>query len=345
MGEYYDGTKLISMKDVNGKDPAFFLCSGNRTGGKTVWFSRLLVNRWKKKGQKFGLLYRFNDDMSDVAETFFKDINALFFPGDEMESEIRAKGKYHELFYNGEPCGYSLAINNADWLKRKAHLFSDIENLFMDEFQSETNHYCPDEVTKFRSVITSVARGRGEHVRHVPVFLCSNTVTLLNPYYSAMGISDKLRADTKFLRGDGYVLENAFVESAATAIKESAYARAFIDDSYTAYAAENVYLNDNYAFVEQPKGRGKYSLTVKYMNKSYALYEYIDSGIIYVTDKVDLSFPRKIALTTDDMNINYLMLQKNAPLIIYLRELFAKGCFRFRNLESKQMCLKLLSFY
>ena len=28
---YYDGTKLLSMKDLNGKTPELFLCTTNRT--------------------------------------------------------------------------------------------------------------------------------------------------------------------------------------------------------------------------------------------------------------------------------------------------------------------------
>ena len=57
---YYDGTKLLSMLDINGRKPELFLCTTNRSGGKTTWFNRLLVNRYKKKGEKFGLIYRFN---------------------------------------------------------------------------------------------------------------------------------------------------------------------------------------------------------------------------------------------------------------------------------------------
>lgn len=52
-----------------------------------------------------------------------------------------------------------------------------------DEFQSENNDYCPNEVQKFISVHTSVARGQGKQLRYVPVYMLSNPVTLLNPYY------------------------------------------------------------------------------------------------------------------------------------------------------------------
>ena len=58
MGEYYDGTKLLSMKDLNGDTPEIFLCTSNRSAGKTTYFERMLVNRFIRTGKKFCLIYR-----------------------------------------------------------------------------------------------------------------------------------------------------------------------------------------------------------------------------------------------------------------------------------------------
>ena len=66
--------------------------------------------------------------------------------------------------------------------------------------------------------------------------------------------------------------------------------------------------------------------------------------MIYVTDSYDASFPTKLSLTTDDHNINYVMLAKNALIINNFRLLFNKGCFRFKNLECKQMVIQMLSY-
>ena len=54
--KYYDGTKLLSLSDVNGNKPELYFAVGNRSGGKTTYFNRLLVNRFKKRGEKFLLL-------------------------------------------------------------------------------------------------------------------------------------------------------------------------------------------------------------------------------------------------------------------------------------------------
>lgn len=341
---YYDGTKLLSLVDIDGNKPEIYMVTSNRTGGKTTYFGRMFINAFKKRGEKFGLIYRFKYELDDCAEKFFKDIGALFFSGSRMESKSKAHGVYHELYLDGEHCGYALALNCADMIKRLSHLFSDIERLLFDEFQSETNRYCDNEVSKFQSIHTSIARGQGKQVRYVPVYMLSNPVSLLNPYYVAMGISERLDDKTKFMRGRGYVIEQGYNESASKAQQESGFNKAFANSDYLAYSSQCVYLNDNKNFIEKPKGNSRYLATFKYKNTEYGVREFSDLGIIYCDDKADSSFKTKISVTTDDHNINYVMLKRNDFFIENLRYFFDRGCFRFKDLKCKEVIMKILSY-
>lgn len=344
MCKYYDGTKLLSMLDINGNKPEIYMCTTNRTGGKTTYFGRLCINRFLDKGEKFGLLYRYNYELDDIAEKFYKDLGSLFFPNYTMTSKRRASGTFQELFLNDKSCGYGLSLNNADQIKKYSHLFSDIQRMIFDEFQSETNHYCERETKKFISVHTSIARGQGEQVRYVPVYMLSNPVSIINPYYVEMGISGRLKDDTKFLRGDGFVLEQGYIESASIEQKNSGFNRAFSKNSYTAYSSEAVYLNDNKAFVEKPAGKSKYLCTLRYKGSDFALREYTESGLIYCDDKADSSFLTRISVTTDDHNINYVMLKRNDFFLSNLRYFFEHGCFRFKDMRCKEAVLSALSY-
>ena len=219
-----------------------------------------------------------------------------------------------------------------------------INGIPFDEFQSETSHYCPDEIRKFLSVHTSIARGSGEMVRYVPVYMLSNMVSIINPYYVELGISSRLTNNTKFLKGDGFVLEQGHNENAAKAQLESGINRAFSANNYVAYAAQSVYLNDNKSFIEKPCGFSKYLATIKYKGIDYGIREYAESGIIYCDDKPDSSYPYKITVTTDDHEINYVMLKRNDLFLTNLRFFFERGCFRFKDLRCKEAVLKALSY-
>lgn len=341
---YYDGTKLLSLKDINGKKPEVYMCTSNRSAGKTTYFNRLVVNRFIKRGEKFALLYRFNYELDGCDEKFFKDIKELFFPEYDMTAAKKMKGIYQELYLNEEPCGYAISINSADQLKRNSHLFSDIDNIIFDEFQSEQNHYCDKEVEKFISIHNSIARGHGKQSRYVPVYMISNPVTILNPYYVAMDISTRLQKDTHFLRGDGFVLEQGYNETASKALKTSAFNRAFGSSDYIAYSAEGVYLQDDLSFVDTPSGRGKYVATIRYAGIDYGVREYPELGIVFCDKSVDYQYPLKITVDTADHKLNYVMVSSNFILIQKLRYYFEHGCMRFKDLQAKEAILKALSF-
>lgn len=342
--KYYDGTKLLSMLDLNGNKPEIYMVTTNRTGGKTTYFGRLCVNRFIDKGEKFGLIYRYNYELDDVVDKFYKDIGSLFFPNRVMTSKRRASGIFHELFLDEISCGYAFSLNSADQIKKYSHLFSDVQRMIFDEFQSETNHYCTDEVKKLLSIHTSVARGQGEQVRYVPVYMLSNPVSIINPYYVELGISERLKDETKFLKGDGFILEQGYVDSASIAQKESSFNRAFARNSYVAYSSECVYLNDNKAFLEKPVGKSRYLATLRYKGTDFAVREYTETGVIYCDDKPDTTFKSKLVVTTDDHEVNYVMLKRNDLFLANLRFFFEKGCFRFKDLRCKEAVLKALSY-
>lgn len=345
MPKFYSASKLLSMKDINGGRPEIYLCCGNKSAGKTVSFSSIILKRFIKKGMKFMLLYRYNYEILDAAESFFKDIGGLFFEGHEMTGKKRANGFYVELFYDGVSCGYAVYLNaKVDSFKRKSHLFSDTTVMFMDEFQSETGSYITDEVQRLHAFHTAVARGGGRQVRYVPVYLVSNFTSLINPYFVEFGISNRLRADTKFLKGDGFVMEQCYNESAAEAQKESAFNRAFQSKRLLNYSAENVYLNDNLSFVSKVEGKTEYLATVRHNGRYFAVREVLDQGILYVDQHADKTFPVKLSATTGDHAPSFVMMSQYSKLINLMRFYFERGLFRFADLFCKEAVINMLRY-
>lgn len=341
--EYYDGTKILSMGDIDREKPSIYIIAGNRTAGKTVFFKRMLINNFKKKGRQFVLLYRNMYELNDVAEGWFEDIRDLFFQDDILEQKPVAKGLFQKLLLNGELCGYAVSLSNYDKVKQKSSHFVHIEDVFFDEFQSESGKYLTKELTAFQSLIVSFARGKGEQHRYIRIILVSNTVTLMNPYYIQFGIHKRLRVDTKFMRGSGWVMECAWNESASKAMEKSAFAKAFAGSKYLDYAKQNIYLNDNQAFVEKISGFNRYKLTIKMHGLYYGVREFTDQGIIYISNHGDKTHPVQITFNPNDHDANTLLAMKNVYILNYLRTCFDNGLMRFQNLESKNMIFDVLS--
>lgn len=351
--QHYNGTKLLSLKDINGDLPEIYIVCGNRTGGKTTFFNRMLMNHALSKKTKFMLIYRYQGELTEIAPKFFKDIGSLFFPTWAMIEEKMSKGLYINLFIKEKinekappiHVGYAVALNDADKFKKFSHLFSDVSEMLFDDFQTETNKYLSHEVDKLLSLHTTVARGQGKMVRRVPLYMTSNATSLINPYFVAMGLSDKIKADTKFIKSEGCVLEINRNSEAANAQELSAFNRAFKQSNYLSMARENVYLNDNIMFIEELKGKNHYITTITCDGENYAIRDYPDLGLIYCSTNIDETCPRRIAITNEDHSINHLMLTRHEIGVARMRLYYQKGIFRFQNLMCKNAILKMISIY
>lgn len=344
MSQFYDGTKLLTLKDIDGMKPELYMCVGNRTAGKTYYFKRLLLRKFIKYNEKFCILVRFSYELDGIAENFFKDLQQIDFKGSIMSGKKVAKGLFVELFIDGKHCGYAISINSADTIKKYSSRFVDVDNMFFDEFMSETNKYCPNELEKFQSIHISVARGDGKSVRYVPVFLASNTVSQINPYFVSFEIHKRLTPQTKFLRGYGWVLEQCYVESAAKAISDSGFGKAFSQSNYIDFATNNSYLNDNTAFIEKIEGAGRIIGNLTADGVTIGVWEYEQLGLLYLAHKHDPSYPLNITYQTKDHKPNMIMMRRSTALSKYLRTMYEQGLVRFEDLICKNMGIDFIGY-
>lgn len=346
--EFYNPNRILTMKDINGKDPDLYIVSGNRSAGKTTAFSKIMFDNYLEKQQKFLLLYRYAYEIDGAGEKFFKTIKNLFYPNINMTSKLKNGSRYSELYIgNGKKlhsCGYAIALNSSEQVKKNSSFFNDTSAILFDEFQSETNNYCHNEIQKFLSIYTSIARGEGKHIRHVPVYMLGNNISMLNPYYNELDISTRLQKNTKFLKGDGFIFEQNFTLSAKESQLENGVLRAFKSQKYVNYSAEGTYLNDNYTLIASLVGRNRYICTIKIDDKLFSIREFPDLGLLYCSTSIDDSHPCKICCSSSDLSENFIFGDNALFLMQTLRRYFTNGLFRFKNLSCKSALLKAISY-
>ena len=346
MGKYYSCEYLLTLKDANRNIPDIYIADGNRTAGKSVSFKRKLVDTFLAKKtdiNQFYYLYRYKTDMQNVADMFFTDIRRLFYDGHEMTERKLFDGAVIELQLDGEPCGYAMPLSLSSKIKRMSAIFVRLAHGFFDEYQDENNQYLPNEVDKLHSIHTTIARGDGKQSRRVPLYMASNTVSILNPYYNLFGINKLLHSNTKILRGDGWVFERTYNENAQREFETSAFNRAFAKTKYYSFASQNVYLNDNMALVSRPEGHSEYIVSIRYNLEWFNVRKY--NTCVYVSQGYDSSFPKRVSFQVNDViDDRAAMITSSNYIIMYLRTFFNKGVMRFDGVKSKNMMLDMLSY-
>lgn len=343
MGKYYNNNKLLSLMDINGNRPEIFICDGNRAAGKTYSFKSTLLKRWFKNDEQFVLIVRNQVDAKGYAEAFWKDIGNDKYRGHECKEKAMAKGMFYEVSIDDRPAGYVLPLSMCAKLKRYSSLFINVTSMFFDEYQDENARYLTNEIDKLMSLHTSIARGHGEQARYVPVYMCSNTITILNPYYIALGIHKRLRNNTKFIRGEGWVFEKTLNESAKEAFEDSAFNMAFKGTTiYGKHAAENIYLNDNMALVKKPRGSFAYRCSIKYRGSYYSVRIYQD--FVYIAEGYDKTYPVKAVFDAADMDEDgFILYSKYSWVGRALQKSFEEGNLRFQTLACKDAIFDILS--
>ena len=337
--KYFEAHPVTDFKDANGDVPEILIVDGNRTGGKTTAFSRFLVDEFLNHGKKFFIIKRYKNELKDIADAFFSDIRSLFFEDHVMTSKSHADGAYIELFLDKKSCGYASALTMTGKLKLYSHIFADVENMFFDEYQDEYNVYLPDELKRFHSLHTTIARGHGKAVRFVPVYMASNSISIFNPYYRTFGITSKINSSTKVYRGDGFVLLRLTIKDVALEQRKSAFNRAMNGSGYLDSAVDNAFLNDDsfnvgkrtdvkkmlFGFID-----GKDFYSVNYSGSQY-----------YVRKGGDRQFPNVFGVHRSDRSGNITAAPES--YLSRLRFMYENANVFFETQESKHAFLELIS--
>ena len=323
MGQYYRLDRLLSKKDINGNTPEIYIVAGNRTAGKTFAIKEFMLCDFLKNGHQFMLQFRKNYDISDCEKSFMDDLRDLF-PDYDMHAESERRGAYKVLY-------------------------SGVYNRFMDEFQSENGDYIDREISKYMSIHYSIARGYEKQYRYVREFLASNTFTKYNPYYIALGISDRLEHNSKFVRGDGWVLEITNNDNARELMLSSGFSKAFGGTSYVQSAAKNKHILDNDAFVSAENTRGMlyWGTIVFYNDESDApdkIAVYVGQNKCYVCSKVNSEYKRVITFNPRTHTEDTLLTSDNAELIRFFRDSFDRGFMYFESGKIKKIVLDIMRY-
>lgn len=350
MAEFCSVHPLIDMNDLSKEKAILCMIDGNRGGGKTVAGKDFVLQNYIKTGRKFIWLVRFGNQIYNTSLSFMKDLQDIEtdyfkqYRKYEMTDKCIVNDAICELRLNGEVCGYTIAINAADNIKRRSSMFVDCDWMLFDEFQPLNGRYIENEVEMLINIYTSVARGGGEHVRNVRILMLANSISLLNPYYYELDIAQRIQPETKYLRGNGWILYRYMNYEAADAIKTKGISKVFgADNKMVSNSAGDGYYIDDSKFIEKPESPGRPIYAIKYKDKIYGVW--IHSLYYYISNKYDPAVKLKIAATLQDHDQEWRFIQYKSDINYkLLYNMYNNGYVRFQDLGCKEAFFKFLRY-
>lgn len=346
--KYYSLTEILKKKDINGEKPSIYLITNNRSAGKTTSVLEYSLERFHKSieetgiGEQIVLLYRTRYEINGCAKLYDDVLERHPEYGKEITTKGIASGMIQQLMLDGVQYGFAIDISSADKLKKYSPIFSHVERALFDEYQLESGNYLKNEVRKLMSTLMTISRGGGSQSREIELFMLGNPVTIMNPYYCELGIHKRLMKNTKFMRGDGWIAEFGFNQSASDAISKNGLFKA-MGGRYRDYAVESEYLVEGSNFIEEPSGKSRYLFTLLHNGKEFGVREFFNNGFIYVTTKPDKCCKMIFTYNVGEHDFNTLMLERASYTFQLIELSFRKGRLRFDSVESKNAIFDILA--
>lgn len=330
MGLYWDIRKPLSYNSL------WNFILGMRGGGKTYGSLKWCIEQHLKalsKKQKWEFIYvrRMKSELEKLTTSrggrLFNAVQKEF-PTHNLKAESNI------LYCDKEICGYAVPLSTASILKSDA--FPDVKVIIFDEFIIDnrgTYHYLKDEVTKFLDLYETIARGRD-----VIVFFLSNAVSVSNPYFDYFHLDKPHNGDIqRYGKSKQILVQNFVSQELSKQKKETRFGQIISGTDYSDYAYDNKWLLDNTEFIEHKNQECRYYVTLLFNGNQLGIWLDTKNWIFYVSDDIDIQYPEKYSVTTDDHKPNIMLLKsaKKLPFIRKLIEAYQLGCIRYETIKLK----------
>lgn len=303
---------------------------GARGIGKTFGMKEHLVKRFKKHGKQFVYLRRYKPELKKI-QNFFNDVKIKF-----PDTEFKVKGR--EFYIDGKLAGWAVPLST--WQSEKSNAYPDVETIFYDEFirEKDNSGYIPNEVEALLNFMDTVFRNR-ENVKTV---CASNSVSVVNPYFLYFGLVPNIKK--RFNAYESIVIEIPDAKEFADERRKTKFGKLIDGTDYAEMSLDNNFVNDSSTFIEKRSKESKFVFSIVYSGMTLGIWVDVELGLLFVSTDHDPSTKIKIALTTDDLQEN-MMLMTNYKNNYYLNKMvsaFKKGYLRFDNQVLRNVGYEML---
>lgn len=324
-----DTSMYYNPDDTLSRNRLFNFVVGPRGAGKTYGAKKRAIKNFIDKGEQFVYLRRYDTEMpQSQMRNFFDDIMEEF-PDHEFKAD---RGLFR---IDKEIAGWYFPLSKAVMLKSVP--FPHVSLIIFDEFiiGAGAYRYLQNEVVTFLEAYSTLSRDRD-----IPVLFLSNAVTFANPYFLYFNITlekgqkRKLKKDIQL----ELVSNPAYISHA----KQTRFGKLVEGTEYGSYAMDNEFLLDTESFIEQMETSCFYVTTLLIDGFKVGVYRDMNSGIFYLSEKIDETRKINISLSITDHNNTTILATRNNIIIKGIMDAFSSGMLRFETQKVKNLTWPIL---
>lgn len=330
---FYDGYRTLTHNCL------FNFIIGERGVGKTFWFKEWAIKEFLKNGWQFAYVRRYKDELKESMKTFFDDVSIKF-----PDHEFKVHGNV--FLIDGKVAGRGMVLSTAKKLKSVS--FPLINKMCFDEFLIEKSHfrYLPDEVGAFLNLYETVARPGSGHC-DVTCFFMANAISWTNPYFLYFDVLKPMKKDKNnknIWKREEILVELTENEDFRDSKTSTRFGGIIKGTDYGNYSINNNFLLDDDSFIEKKSKNAKYFFSFTYQKNVYGIWIDTEESKIWVSEKIDPSYPLNYSITLSDHKPNTTLMKnlgRNAPFKVFI-EAYKKGNVFFENMTVKNITYEVI---
>lgn len=331
----------------------FNLILGNRGGGKSFGAKEVGIDNFIKKGEQFGYIRRYKEDLKEPMVQFFKDIEYKYpdyeFKTDSKYFYIRLKPvDENEKWTEKDIAGFGFVLSTAS--NKKSISYPKITTLIFDEFLLDKGNqiYLSDEVGKLLNLYETIARPGTDHPR-VVLFMLANALTITNPYFIYWGLRMPTRQDKngKYIwkhPTKSILVEDVRNEKFIDAKLGTEFGQLISGTKYADYSINNNFYLDDDVFIEKKSSKARFIFSFIYKKVQYGVWSDMNEGKMWVSKDIDPSNTNVYTLTMKDHQPNTMFFKSRAKRGYFnaFIENYKLGNVRFENMNIKNITYEVI---
>ena len=327
---FYCYDKLLSRNCV------FNMVVGVRGHGKTFNAKTRGIKNFIKKGEQTVWVRRYKTEIEQFPEFFFDSEIKEMFPG----HEFKASKKFG--FIDNKVAFIFIPLSTAN--NQKSNSYPNVTQIVFDEFiiDKRSQRYLSNDVDLFMNLCETVIRRRDNCI----IIMLANNVTINNPYFKYFKIFPTFKSGFKVYYDNLICLEMDDNDKEYTDNKKSTrWGKLISQTNFGKHALENEELTDNKAFIldSKPKNR-QFVFSIKYLTNNLGFWYCPDLDIYYVDNTIVKTSKLQYALTKNDMEGDFQMLEKcSKSICVYqFKNYFKLGKIGFKDKYVKDSVYDIL---
>lgn len=349
MTRYYDWQATMSRQ--TGTNGEITLVLGAKDIGKTFGLRKVCVDRFIKHGELFCEICRTNEELKAVQHGYFDKLqNAGYFKDYIFKTEKNSGYIALKPVDDEKPVWrllcYFVALTN--FQREKKRTFVCPKRFIFDEAVIDTkdryHRYLPDEFLILANLLDSISRQQPNSDYNYYLYILGNSVDLTCPYLRNLGINRIPDFGYSFYKGKTVLLHYVEPWDAADRRALTLVGRMLEGHEESKVIFDNEFSDTTGKEIARKTSTAKYNFALRWGKMTFAIWIDSKRALWFVTTKTPKDAKNIYTLAKKDSSINYQVIERSAPVIDLLTQIYYIGGLRYESPSTREAFFEVLSF-